>query len=123
MPKWHLYLIRTADRTLYAGITTDVARRLAEHQTGGGRCARYLRGRGPLKLVFVRRLGSRSLALKAERCIKRLPKHQKEKIVRTNPSRSGLIERLGIRTNNGGCCTAVRKTEAVAETGRRRTSE
>ena len=96
MVEWHLYLIRTGDGSLYAGIATDVARRFAEHQTGGGRCARYLRGRAPLRLVFKRRLGNRSLALKAERRIKSLPKYKKEQIVQSNPSRGALIARLAI---------------------------
>ncbi len=101
MPEWHLYLIRTGDGSLYTGIATDVARRFAEHQADGGRCARYLRGRAPLQLVFKRRLRSRRLALKAERRIKRLPKHQKEQIVRSNPSRGKLIVQLGIQTGKG----------------------
>ena len=104
IPEWHVYLNRTRDGSLYAGIATDVARRFAEHQTGAGRCARYLRGRAPLRLVFKKRLGNRSLALKAERRIKRLPKHKKEQIVRSNPSRGALIARLGISRNNGICC-------------------
>ncbi len=80
MPEWHVYLIETRDGSLYTGITTDVDRRVVEHKTGGVRCGRYLRGRGPLKLVFKKRLDNRSLALKAERRIKSLPKHQKEQI-------------------------------------------
>jgi len=101
MPEWHLYLIRTGDGSLYAGIATDVARRFAEHQSDGGRCARYLRGRAPLQLVFKRRLGNRSLALKVERRIKKLPKHEKEQIVRSNPGRGELITRLAIQIGNG----------------------
>jgi putative endonuclease len=99
MCDWHLYLIRTRDGNLYAGITTDVARRFSEHKAGSGRYARYLRGRGPLQLVFKRQLGSRSLALKAERRIRRFPKQQKEQIVRSNPSRGRLIAPLVIQTD------------------------
>jgi len=101
MSNWHVYLIRTGDGSVYAGTAADVARRVAEHQSDGGRCARYLRGRAPLRLVFKRRLGSRSLALKAERRIKGLPKHQKEGIVRSNLSKRDLIARLAIQTGNG----------------------
>jgi len=96
MPEWYLYLIRTGDGSLYTGIATDVARRFSEHQSDGGRGARYLRGRAPLRLVFKKRLGTKSLALKAERRIKKLPKHQKEKIVRSNPGRRELIAQLEI---------------------------
>jgi putative endonuclease len=100
-PQWHIYLIRTGDGNLYAGITTDVARRFAEHETGSGRCARYLRGRAPLQLVFRKRLGSQSLALKAEWRTRRLPKHQKEEIVRFNPSKRELMARLAIEHGSG----------------------
>ena len=101
MREWHLYLIRTGDGSLYAGITTDIARRFSEHQAGRGRCARYLRGRVPLELVYKRRLGNRSLALKAERRIKKLPKTETERIVQSNPSRARLVALLGVRTGNG----------------------
>ena len=96
MSEWHIYLIRTGDGSLYAGVTTDVARRFSEHRADGGRCARYLRGKAPLQLVFKKRLGSRSLALKAESRIRKLPKHRKEQIVRSNPSRRKLVEQLFI---------------------------
>jgi putative endonuclease len=93
--QWYLYMIRAGDGSLYTGVATDVTRRLAEHRTGGRRCARYLRGRGPLRLVYKRRLGSLSLALRAERGIKRMRKREKERIVRSNPGRGELIARVG----------------------------
>ncbi len=79
--EWFLYMIRSRDGHLYTGISTDVERRLAEHQSGKG--AKYLRGKGPLQLVFQQKIGSRSAALKAEDCIKRLPKSAKEELVRS----------------------------------------
>ncbi|WFF43204.1 GIY-YIG nuclease family protein [Salinicola endophyticus] len=72
---WYLYLIETAAGALYTGITTDVARRFAEHSRGKG--ARALRGRGPLTLRHVERVGSQSEALKREAAIKRLGAAQK----------------------------------------------
>lgn len=41
---WHLYMLRLPSGMLYTGITTDVARRLAQHQAGKG--AKALRGKG-----------------------------------------------------------------------------
>jgi len=96
---WSLYMIRTGDGRLYTGIATDVARRFAEHEAGGDRCARYLRGRPPLRLVFKRRLGNRRLALRVEWRIKRLRKHEKERIVLSNPSRANLMARLAIQND------------------------
>jgi putative endonuclease len=100
MPAWHLYMVKAADGSLYTGIATDVARRFAEHESGGPRCARYLRGRAPLQLVFKKRLGNRSLALKAEHRLRKLSKRQKEQIVRSNPGRKQLIARLTLEIGN-----------------------
>lgn len=79
--RWHVYLVRCSDGALYTGITTDLARRLAEHRRGGGRGARRLRGRSPLRLVASRLVGRRGLALKLEHRIKRLSKSRKEGLV------------------------------------------
>ena len=97
MCEWHLYLVRTRYGTLYTGITTDVARRLAEHTEGGGSGAKYLRSKGPLQLSYQAKIGSRALALKAEYCIKKLPKWRKEKVVSARPTGKELLEILGIQ--------------------------
>lgn len=80
---WYLYVIRTIEGCLYAGITTDVKRRYREHVTGSPRAARFLRARPPQALVFKRRIGSHSLALKVEYRFKQLTKGKKESIVKT----------------------------------------
>jgi len=69
---WFLYIIRCNNGNLYTGISTDVARRLAQHESGKG--AKFLRGKGPLELVYQKKIGSRSDALKAESTIKKLTK-------------------------------------------------
>lgn len=69
-PEWHLYVIETAAGALYTGITTDVARRLAEHRAGRG--AKALRGKGPLHLVYHESVGAHGEALKREAAFKRL---------------------------------------------------
>ncbi|ANI30768.1 GIY-YIG nuclease [Yersinia entomophaga] len=81
---WSIYLIRTAAGSLYTGITTDVSRRLAQHQSGKG--AKSLRGKGELNLVFHCVAGDRSTALKLEYRLKQLTKKQKERLVRDQPS-------------------------------------
>jgi len=93
MSRWYVYLLRCGDGTLYTGIATDVSRRLAEHRQGEGRGAKYLRGRGPLRLVLEKAIGSRSLALRVEDRIKRLPKRRKEELV----EKRGLIDRVVAR--------------------------
>ena len=81
MPEWSLYMIRTKNGALYTGITRDVERRFAEHADGGKKGAKYLKGRGPLKLVFQEKIGSRSQALKAEAAVKNMSKGEKEEMV------------------------------------------
>ena len=68
---------------LYTGITTDVARRLAQHQAGKG--AKALRGKGELTLAFHCQVGDRSTALKLEYRVKQLSKIQKERLVNHPP--------------------------------------
>lgn len=84
MPCWYLYMLRTATGMLYTGITTDVARRLLQHQSGKG--AKALRGKGELALVFQYQAGDRSSALRLEYRIKQLSKRQKERLVQDQPT-------------------------------------
>lgn len=95
--EWRLYLVRTREGALYTGIARDVARRLEEHERAGERGSKYLRSRGPLRLVYEAPVGDRSLASRAEHCVKRLTKEQKEAIVMDNPSGERLLARLGLR--------------------------
>jgi len=66
---WHLYVVEMAGGALYTGISTDVARRLAEHRAGRG--AKALRGKGPLVLRHQEPVGSHGDALRREAAIKR----------------------------------------------------
>ena len=77
---YYLYILKCADKTLYAGITTDLQRRVKEHNSSD-LGARYTRGRRPVKLVFSQKFKNRAAASKEEFRIKRLPKEQKLKII------------------------------------------
>ena len=73
LPKHYVYILECADGTLYTGYTTDVARRLIEHNTGrGGKGARYTAARLPVRLRYSEVCPTRSLALKREAEIKKL---------------------------------------------------
>ena len=93
MSDWYLYLIRCRDSTLYTGISTDVDRRLAQHQGEGNAGSKYLKGRGPLSLVFQEKLGSKSLALKVERRVKRMSKARKEKLIKVSRYAVQIVNR------------------------------
>ena len=95
MLDWHLYLVRCHDGSLYTGITIDVARRFEEHQENKGAVAKYLRGRGPLMLVFQKKLGGRSLALSVESKVKKLSKARKEEMIRDNTRIEVIIKQVG----------------------------
>lgn len=82
MSQWFIYMVRTAKGALYTGITTDVARRFSEHQSGAPKGARSLRGKGPLELVFSVETTDRATASKLEWQIKQWPRRQKEALIR-----------------------------------------
>ena len=72
---WSVYILKCADKTLYTGITNNIARRLKDHESGNG--AKYTKGRGPLKLVYQEFMENRSLSSKRESEIKKLNKQEK----------------------------------------------
>ena len=78
--EFSLYIVRCADGTLYTGIATDVDRRLAEHESGL-RGAKFLRGKGPLKLEFSALLGDRGTAQQFEYRVKKLQRDRKEALI------------------------------------------
>ena len=74
---WFVYIVRCADQTLYTGITTDIERRVAEHNGDGGLGARYTRPRRPVVLVYAVAAASRAAASRREAAIKQLDRLRK----------------------------------------------
>lgn len=81
---YFVYLVECADGTLYTGISTDVARRVAEHNAGAG--AKYTRARRPVRVVYVEEAADRSAASRREFEIKRLSRKEKEALIASAPS-------------------------------------
>jgi putative endonuclease len=77
---WHFYVLLCSDGSYYAGVTTDIGRRLHEHNSTK-RGAKYTKARRPVELIISERFQTRSLAQKAERHFKTLTRKQKEAIV------------------------------------------
>lgn len=75
MAAYYVYILRCADGTLYTGITDDVERRVAVHNSGKG--AKYTRGRGPVEPVYRERCPDKPTALRREAAIKRLRRAEK----------------------------------------------
>ena len=72
---WHVYLLRCADDTLYCGVTTDLERRISEHNAGTG--AKYTRSRGPVRLETSVPFPDKGTALRAEYAVKQQPARRK----------------------------------------------
>jgi putative endonuclease len=75
---WYVYVVECADGSLYTGIATDVAARVARHNDGEG--ARYTRGRRPVRVVHVEAAADRAAALRREWRIKRMTAQEKREL-------------------------------------------
>lgn len=70
-PPWYVYIVCCLDRTYYTGITTDLVRRLTEHNSAR-RGAKYTRPRRPVVLVYSEPAISRGAAARREDQIKKM---------------------------------------------------
>jgi len=80
---WFVYLLECADGSLYCGVTTELARRLAEHNGERPGGARYTKTRRPVRLAASASFPDRSSACKAEAKVKRLPRKDKLAFLRS----------------------------------------
>lgn len=78
---YYIYILECADNSLYTGITTDLKRRLEEHNSSQ-LWAKYTSARRPVKLVYFEEVENRSLASKRENEIKKLSKTQKNELIK-----------------------------------------
>ncbi len=78
---WHVYIISCSDYSLYTGITTDISRRIKEHNSGkGGHCTT---ARRPVKLLYKEAYPDRSQALKRESEIKSWTRNKKLALIKS----------------------------------------
>lgn len=75
-------MIECSDGSLYTGYTTDLERRLTEHNEGRG--AKYTRGRTPVTLKYVEYNYSKCNAMRREYELKKLPTYKKRKLISKN---------------------------------------
>ncbi|MCF6280654.1 MAG: GIY-YIG nuclease family protein [Candidatus Polarisedimenticolaceae bacterium] len=78
---WSVYILRCSDGSLYTGITTDLGRRIDEHNGDDRLAARYTRCRRPVSLVYSEQCENRSSALKREYVIKQMSRQAKERLL------------------------------------------
>ena len=82
---WYIYILHCADNTLYTGITTDLDRRLVEHNSSTTKAAKYTRARQPVRIAYWESASDRSHASRREREIKRMPKSSKMALIHQHP--------------------------------------
>ncbi len=95
MVVYYVYIVKCRYGTYYTGYTNDIEKRIADHNNGKG--AKYLRGKGPVELIYLKKYRSLSGALKAEIKIKKLSRPEKDALIRIYPVMIGVIKPL--RTN------------------------
>ncbi len=79
---WFVYMLRCNDNTFYTGITTNLQRRLNEHNSSTS-TTRYTRARQPVTLVYTEPAKDRSTAASREYQIKKMPRKEKEQLLST----------------------------------------
>jgi len=87
---WQVYIVLCTDSSLYTGITTDVAKRFAQHLGGTG--ARYFRGHTPLKVVYLEGGHDRSSASCREAEIKKLRPDDKRRLIASSQNGISITE-------------------------------
>jgi len=97
--RYYVYMVECATGTYYSGFTKDLEKRLTLHESGNG--AKYLRGKSPVRLMYVKEYRYYKNACRAEGELKKLTRKQKEELVRTfmktSAVKSGSSGRDGIR--------------------------
>jgi putative endonuclease len=78
---WFVYIVRCSDNSLYTGITKDILRRVHEHNHDDHKCARYVKTRRPVVLVYSECTPSRKEAMLREAAIKKLPRKKKLELI------------------------------------------
>ena len=82
----YVYILKCSDNSLYTGYTTNIERRVKEHNEGKG--AKYTRGRTPVKLVYYEKKETKSLAMKREYEIKQFNREDKVKLIDNKKGKS-----------------------------------
>lgn len=101
---YFFYVLYCADRTLYAGYTTDLTRRLKEHNSGKGAKYTQVARRRPARMVYAERFASKSQAMSAEYHFKQYTRSEKDAYLSAQGVRSYQSASLVLvnRVDEGG---------------------
>lgn len=83
---YYVYILLCSDNSLYTGITTDIKKRIVEHNNGKG--SKYVRSRLPAKVVYSEKLADKSVALKREIEIKKMSRGEKIQVINGGKAKS-----------------------------------
>ena len=78
--RFWVYMVGCADGTYYTGYTNDLQKRLRLHNSGNG--AKYVRGKGPVTVVYTKEYRYYKHAVRAEAHLKRQTRTQKEAVIK-----------------------------------------
>ena len=106
---WSVYVLRCADATLYVGSTTDLVRRVRQHQDGLG--AAYTRGRRPVRVLYVEAQPDRASAQRREAALKRLTRADKLRLCRR--ARGGRASGAASGSRTGPASNGTRDRDAA----------
>ncbi len=90
----YTYILECGDGSYYTGWTNDIEKRLAAHRSGEG--AKYTRGRGPLRLVYLEVFDSKEEAMQREARIKRMSRAKKTALTASGDW-TGHLEEWGLK--------------------------
>ena len=78
--RFFVYILECLNGTYYTGYTSDLENRVTEHN-GNKRGAKYLRGKKPFKVVYVKEYKYFKRAVKKELEIKKLTRGRKKELI------------------------------------------
>ena len=81
---YHFYILRCSDDSLYCGMTSNLEKRLKEHNSNGSKGAKYLRAKKPVNLVYSETYADIKTAMSREYQIKKWTRAKKEALIEGN---------------------------------------
>ena len=81
--QWWVYFVECRDGTVYTGITTNLERRLAQHNGVRAGGAKYTKTRRPVRLVYHESTEDRSTASQREYQLRKLSRQQKLQLIQS----------------------------------------
>lgn len=79
---YYFYILRCSDNSLYCGMTSNLDKRIKEHNSDSSKGAKYLRAKKPAKVVHTEKFPDIKSAMNRELQVKKWTKAKKEALVK-----------------------------------------